>query len=80
MIKIDHYNVLIVDDEYMLRESLQRRISEADESFKIMSLCEEGRSALRVLEKESIQVVFTDIRMPEMDGLEIGRASCRERV
>ena len=73
MIKIDHYNVLIVDDEYMLRESLQRRISEADESFKIMSLCEEGRSALRVLEKESVQVVFTDIRMPEMDGLELAK-------
>ena len=73
MIKIDHYNVLIVDDEYMLRESLHRRISEMDEGFKIVSLCEEGRSALKVLEKESVQVVFTDIRMPEMDGLELAK-------
>ena len=73
MVRIDHYNVLIADDDYMLRESLSRRIMEANESFRVVSECAEGRSALRVLEKESIQVVFTDIRMPETDGLELAK-------
>ncbi|MBQ7584398.1 MAG: response regulator [Lachnospiraceae bacterium] len=74
MIRIDHYNVLIADDEYMIRQSLARRIAETDESFRVVSECGEGRSALDAIEEGDIQVVFTDIRMPEMDGLELARA------
>ncbi|MBQ9360640.1 MAG: response regulator [Lachnospiraceae bacterium] len=73
MIKIDHYKVLLVDDEYMLRQSLARKIAEADSNFKIAGECGEGRSALKALEGGDYQVVFTDIRMPEMDGLELAR-------
>ncbi|MBR1523103.1 MAG: response regulator [Lachnospiraceae bacterium] len=73
MIKISHYNVLLADDEYMLRQSLKRRITEADKSFRVVLECGEGKSALAALEDGNIQVVFTDIRMPEMDGLELAR-------
>ncbi len=69
MIKIDHYNVLIADDEYMIRQSLKRRITEGDASFRIAAECGDGKEALKALEQGNIQVVFTDIRMPEMDGL-----------
>lgn len=71
MIKIDHYNVLIADDEYMIRQSLKRRITETDDSYRIAAECGDGREALKALEGGNIQVVFTDIRMPEMDGLEL---------
>ena len=74
MIKIEHYNVLIADDEYMIRQSLARRITETDASFRIASECGEGKSALAAIEDGNIQVVFTDIRMPEMDGLELAKA------
>lgn len=74
MVKIDHYNVLLADDEYMLRQSLKRRITEIDESFRITAECGEGKSALTALEDGNIQVVFTDIRMPEMDGLELAKS------
>ncbi len=73
MIKTDHYNVLLADDEYMLRQSLKRRITELDGSFRIAAECGEGKSALEALEDGNIQVVFTDIRMPEMDGLELAK-------
>ncbi len=71
MIKTDHYNVLLADDEYMLRQSLKRRIAEIDDSFNVVAECGEGKSALAALEEGNIHVVFTDIRMPEMDGLEL---------
>ncbi len=73
MIKIDHYNVLLADDEYMLRKSLSRRITETDESFRIVSECGDGKAAFEALKNGNIQVVFTDIRMPEMDGLELAK-------
>lgn len=73
MIRIDHFNVLLADDEYMLRQSLSRRISEADDSFRIAVECGEGRSAFEALKDGNIHVVFTDIRMPEIDGLELAK-------
>ncbi len=74
MIRIDHYNILLADDEYLLRQSLARKIPEADSRFRVVKECGEGRSALQEMKEGNIQVVFTDIRMPEMDGLELAKA------
>ncbi len=73
MIKLDHFNVLLVDDEYMLRQSLKRKISEIDDSFYISGECGDGNEALSAIEENNIHVVFTDIRMPEMDGLALSK-------
>lgn len=73
MIKLDHFNVLLVDDEYMLRQSLKRKISEIDDSFCISAECGDGHEALSAIEENNIHVVFTDIRMPEMDGLVLSK-------
>ncbi len=73
MIKLDHFNVLLVDDEYMLRQSLKRKISEIDDSFFISGECGDGNEALSAIEENNIHVVFTDIRMPEMDGLVLSK-------
>ncbi len=69
MRKIEHYNILLADDERYLRQSLERKISELDPSFKVVCEAADGRAALKALSEKDIQVVFTDIRMPEMDGL-----------
>ncbi|MCR5788282.1 MAG: response regulator [Lachnospiraceae bacterium] len=74
MRKLEHYQVLLADDEYYLRESLKRKIAELDPSFLVACECSEGRSALEALSCHDIQVVFTDIRMPEMDGLALSEA------
>ena len=69
MREIDHYNVLLVDDEYYLRQSLRRRIEEEADDFRIVAEASDGREALKALDEHDIHVVFTDIRMPVMDGL-----------
>ena len=62
--------ILVVDDEHLVRWSL-RRYLEA-EGFEAME-AEGGVLALEILEKEPIDVLITDLMMPEMDGLELIR-------
>lgn len=65
------HNVLIVDDEQLIRQGLRARIEylgiDVDEIFE----AENGLMALRLQEDHPIDVVITDIRMPDMDGLEL---------
>jgi two-component system nitrogen regulation response regulator NtrX len=59
--------ILIIDDEQAIRKAL-REILEY-ESFTITE-AEDGPTALKILEKENFDVIFCDIKMPRMDGLE----------
>jgi DNA-binding NtrC family response regulator len=61
-------DILIVDDEQPIR-NLVRRFLEAM-GHRIL-LAENGNQALSVTAKESVEVVITDVRMPEMSGLEL---------
>jgi len=69
MIKIPT-RVLIVDDEKDFVEMLSLRLKEAGE--KVMPAFN-GKECLETLEKETIDVVILDIKMPGMDGIEVLR-------
>ena len=60
--------VLIVDDERAIRNSLGEILS--DEGYEVES-AEDGASALALVAKEKYDVIFCDIKMPEMDGIEV---------
>ncbi len=59
--------VLFVDDERYVLSSLERHLVR-EPYRKLFAIS--AREGLAILDRESIQVVVTDIRMPEMDGLE----------
>ena len=59
--------ILVVDDIEVNRAVI---IANLDDEYEIFE-AEEGISALEVLNKESIDLVITDIQMPEMNGLEL---------
>ncbi|MBN1163379.1 MAG: sigma-54-dependent Fis family transcriptional regulator [Candidatus Krumholzibacteriota bacterium] len=61
-------SILIVDDEESIRSSLEKLLSY--EKFKTHA-APDGRSALKILNQERIDVVLLDIKMPGMDGLEV---------
>jgi len=60
--------ILIVDDECNFRNVMAHIFT--SEGYKV-SLAEDGIAALRALETEIFDVLITDIRMPNMDGIEL---------
>ncbi len=60
--------LLLVDDDASNRESIARYLRRA--GIEVMT-AENGRSGLRLLESEVFDVAVIDLRMPEMDGLEL---------
>lgn len=67
--------ILIVDDEAPARARLRDLLDECRESFPLAVVDEArtGREALGVLNREKVDIVLLDIRMPDMDGLEAAR-------
>lgn len=64
-------NILIVDDEILVRLSLKTLIPWPTHGFQVVGEAQNGREAMEILEKQPCHIVLTDIRMPEMDGLEL---------
>ena len=62
------YTILIIEDEEILRSSLSDYLE--DREFKILT-AENGRIGLEIFEREKPDAVLLDLRMPEMDGLEV---------
>lgn len=60
--------ILLIDDEAAIRSALKEILEY--ESFEVKE-SSDGPSALKLLEKESFDLIFCDIKMPRMDGLEV---------
>jgi len=60
--------VLVVDDEKLVCDSCESILS--DEGLQVQTALS-GRDGLRRLESESFNMLVTDLRMPEIDGLEL---------
>jgi len=65
--------VLIVDDEKYIRAGLKSMIQRANTQFNKFVECKNGREALAYIMRDKFDLVITDIRMPQMDGLELMR-------
>jgi two-component system response regulator PilR (NtrC family) len=65
-------NLLIVDDELGMRQFLTHLFQRDGHSVR---LAESGREALEALRQEPADLVISDIRMPDMNGIELLRAA-----
>lgn len=63
--------VFIVEDEEMIRKGLVHTINWAGMGCLVVGSAADGRSGLSSILQKRPDVVITDIRMPEMDGLEM---------
>ncbi|MGH1469019.1 MAG: sigma-54-dependent transcriptional regulator [Bdellovibrionales bacterium] len=63
-------NILIVDDEAELRQSVSAVIRENLLQPVTIKEAEDGESALRLVDQEDFDFIFMDVRMPGMSGLE----------
>ena len=67
--------VLFVDDEEKILRSLKRGLM--DEPYESL-FANSGQEALEILRQNEVHVLVTDMRMPEMSGLELLRAVKKE--
>lgn len=65
--------VMAADDESYIREALQRLIVWADYDCELLRVVSNGQQLIEEMEQEHPDIVITDIRMPQIDGLEICR-------
>jgi len=62
--------VLIVDDEETLTWSMARSLSKDKDNYEVL-IANNGSEALNFLEKHKIDLVISDIRMPDINGLDL---------
>lgn len=65
------YTILLVDDEKLVRMVAKRRLNKLHHR---MLDAQNGREALEILEREKVDLVLSDWRMPELDGPELCEA------
>jgi two-component system LytT family response regulator len=68
---------LIVDDEPLARERLRQLLAEQPE-IELVGECADGREAVDAIQKQSPDLIFLDIQMPELNGFEVLEAICAE--
>ena len=64
---------LIADDERLMREQLRARLSEVWPELEIVAEAKNGQEAVQLTEQHHPDVVFLDIRMPVLTGVEAAR-------
>ncbi|MBN2411275.1 sigma-54-dependent Fis family transcriptional regulator [candidate division KSB1 bacterium] len=62
------YNILVADDELSQRDALAGFLTK--KGFSVIT-AQSGKEAVAVLKNKSVDLILTDLRMPEMDGMEL---------
>lgn len=70
--------VQIVDDEALARRRLRRMVEQCD-GFECIAEASNGYAALAQFHKCSPDIVLLDVRMPEIDGLEVAEYLAKQR-
>ena len=63
-------NLLIVEDQQMVREAISALVG-LDPFINVVGQAEDGKAALKFIEQNKIDMVLSDIEMPNMSGIEL---------
>lgn len=67
------YHVLIVDDEYLASDKLCTMINWEKYGFHIVGTASNGQEAINFIKETPVDVIFSDVCMPIVDGVELAR-------
>ena len=70
--------LLIVDDESHIRMLIEQTLEELEDNGVDFFTAENGEQALEIIKKENPQLVFLDVMMPKMNGMEVCRRVKKE--
>ncbi len=65
--------IVIIEDEIRIREGIINLIKKINESYCVIGEAEDGAEGLQLIKQTNPDLIITDIRMPDMDGLEMLR-------
>jgi len=78
MNKIAKNKVIIIDDHKLFTNGLSSILGSI--GLRVMATFENGKKAILYLKNNEVDIVFTDINMPEMDGLKLCKRLKRDKV
>ncbi|WP_242856024.1 response regulator [Ruminiclostridium josui] len=67
------FRLLVVEDEEMIRNKIIYNTNWKEHGFVEVFQASNGKEALDIVRKNNIDIVITDIQMPEMNGIELIR-------
>ena len=70
--------LLIVDDESHIRSLIEQSLEELEDNGVDFFTAENGEQALEIIKTENPQLVFLDVMMPKMNGMEVCRRVKKE--
>lgn len=62
---------MIVEDEKLIRQGIRAMIQRSGVPVEVLMECGNGEMALEILQSQKVDVMFTDIRMPKVNGIEL---------
>lgn len=68
----------VFDDEYIVLEGLRTKFKWENYGIELVGVATDGQEALHVVRTQRPDIIFTDIRMPKMDGLQLVEAVLKE--
>src|SRR5262249_19270360 len=63
-------DILVVDDSAAMRKILQRVLRQTAIRIRAVHEASDGQEALELIKNHPVDVIFTDINMPKMDGFQ----------
>jgi len=67
------YNILIADDEKDIVNSIADDIAWDELDITKIFVADNGKTAMEIVENNRIDIILSDIMMPELDGIELAR-------
>jgi two-component system response regulator YesN len=71
--RMARYKAMLVDDEVEIREGIKHAVNWEEIGLDLVATAENGQEALELATSLNPDIVMTDIKMPFMDGLELGK-------
>jgi YesN/AraC family two-component response regulator len=71
--------ILIVDDEYLIRNLIRMRLDWHANGCEIVGEAGNAEEALALVKEHSPDILFTDICMPQIDGIELSRIALKKQ-
>jgi two-component system response regulator YesN len=67
--RLHMYKVLVAEDNKLISKDITDQLESINSELKVVATAFDGEEALEILKMENIDILFTDIKMPMMDGL-----------